>query len=263
LIDVEITASPVVSQDSGEVSGAVVVFRDATERREVERMKDHFLSVVSHELRTPLTAIRGSLGLISSGALGDLPEEVSALTTTAEESAERLGRLVNDIVDVERLASGNFVVDLSEHRAADLIAASLAELGSLTRSAGIELVIGPVDGVVLADADRFSQVLTNLVGNAVKFSEPGTTITLSATPGLKRPDGSAEIVFAVADQGRGIPRERLEDIFERFRQVDSSDARRQGGTGLGLAITRAIVTQLGGRVWAESTLGKGSTFRFT
>src|SRR5690606_12811641 len=142
-------------------------------------------------------------------------------------------------------------------------AASLAELGSLTRSADIELVIGPVDGVVLADADRFSQVLTNLVGNAVKFSEPGTTITLSATPGLKRPDGSDEIVFAVADQGRGIPRERLEDIFERFRQVDSSDARRQGGTGLGLAITRAIVTQLGGRVWAESTLGKGSTFRFT
>src|SRR5690606_41646421 len=107
LREVGITASPVVSQDSAEASGAVVVSRDATERREVERMKDHFLSVVSHELRTPLTAIRGSLGLISSGALGDLPEEDRALTTTAEESAERLGRMVTAIARAARLAPGS------------------------------------------------------------------------------------------------------------------------------------------------------------
>lgn len=256
-VAVEITASPIVDPATSEVTGAVVAFRDVTERREVERMKDRFLSVVSHELRTPLTSIRGSLGLISSGALGDLPAEVESMAMSAEESAERLGRLVNDILDVERLASGSFEVRAMPHSAASLVEASATELASFAQKTGVVLDVGEVRGEVIADPDRVAQVLGNLVGNAVKFSEPGGTVRISAAP------GEGEVIFAVADEGRGIPASRLEDIFDRFRQVDSSDARIGGGTGLGLAITRAIVTQLGGQVWAESALGEGSTFRFT
>ncbi|TSD57496.1 PAS domain-containing sensor histidine kinase [Aeromicrobium piscarium] len=256
-VAVEIVASPIVDPATSEVTGAVVAFRDVTERREVERMKDRFLSVVSHELRTPLTSIRGGLGLINSGALGALPPEIEVIAASAEESAERLGRLVNDILDVERLASGNFEVRPVPHSAASLIETSATELASLAQRAGVTLEVGDVGGWVVADPDRVAQVLGNLIGNAIKFSEPGDTVRISTAPGRD------EVVFAVADEGRGIPADRLEDIFERFRQVDSSDARLEGGTGLGLAITRAIVTQLGGRVWAESDWGKGSTFRFT
>lgn len=254
---VEIVASPIVDPITSEVTGAVVAFRDVTERLEVERMKDSFLSVVSHELRTPLTSIRGSLGLIRSGALGALPAEVESMATSAEESAERLGRLINDILDVERLASGSFEVRATPHSAASLIHATANELASFAQSAGVALEVGEACGEVIADPDRVAQALGNLVGNAVKFSEPGGTVRISAA------EGDVEVTFAVTDEGRGIPADRLEDIFDRFRQVDSSDARIKGGTGLGLAITRAIITQLGGRVWAESTLGEGSTFRFT
>ena len=254
---VEIVASPIVDPATSKVSGAVVAFRDTTARREVERMKDRFLSVVSHELRTPLTSIRGSLGLIGSGALGELPPEVQAMANHGEESAERLGRLINDILDVERLSSGAFEVHASLHLAARLVESSAAELAALAQGADIALEVGEVGGEVIADPDRVAQVLGNLVGNAVKFSDAGSTVRISAAP------NGDEVVFTVADEGRGIPADRLEDIFERFRQVDSSDSRIEGGTGLGLAITRAIVTQMGGRVWVESTLGEGSVFSFT
>ncbi|MDP3890949.1 ATP-binding protein [Nocardioides sp.] len=256
-IAVEIAASPIVDTSTQEVTGAVVAFRDTTVRREVERMKDRFLSVVSHELRTPLTSIRGSLGLMTSGALGELPPEVHSLAVTAEGSAERLARLINDILDVERLTAGSFDVRGGRHTAAGLISDGTAEFSALAQGAGVTIEVGEADGEVVADRDRVAQVLVNLVGNAVKFSDPGGTVRLSAAP------VDDEVVFAVADEGRGIPADRLEDIFERFHQVDSSDARREGGTGLGLAITRAIIGQLGGRVWAESTVGVGSVFRFT
>lgn len=258
---VEITASPLL--DGGhEVTGAVVAFRDATERREVERMKEEFLSVVSHELRTPLTAIRGSLGLISGGAMGQLDPEVQSLATMALESSERLSRLVNDILDVERLTTGTFDVHRTPHHPAPLLESAALELASLARDADIllEIQVVPDTPVVAADADRFAQVMANLVGNAVKFSDAGSIVTLGAGPHDVRDD---VVVFTVRDEGRGIPAEKLDLIFERFRQVDSSDARRTGGTGLGLAITRAIVAQMGGEVWAESVSGEGSTFFFT
>ncbi|MDP3968558.1 MAG: ATP-binding protein [Nocardioides sp.] len=258
---VEITASPLL--DGGrEVTGAVVAFRDATERREVERMKEEFLSVVSHELRTPLTAIRGSLGLISGGAMGQLDPEVQSLASMALDSSERLSRLVNDILDVERLTSGTFDMHRTPHQPEQILKAAALELASLARGAGITLEVQVVPGTtaVAADADRFAQVMANLVGNAVKFSDAGSVVTLAASPHEDRDD---LIVFTVRDEGRGIPPEKLDLVFERFRQVDSSDARREGGTGLGLAITKAIVAQMGGRVWAESTVGEGSTFFFT
>jgi len=254
--DVEITASPIVDPETDRVTGAVVVFRDATQRREVERMKDHFLSVVSHELRTPLTSIRGSLGLIAGGAVGELDPAVQQLASMALESSERLGRLINDILDVERLASGTFDLQRAPHDARALLDATVSELVGLGES-GVRIVCTGADGVVMTDADRFAQVMTNLVGNAVKFSDENTVVRLSADV------AGAEVVFAVRDEGRGIPADKLDAVFERFRQVDSSDSRVQGGTGLGLAITREIVEQMGGRIWAESEVGVGSTFRFT
>lgn len=254
--DVEITASPIVEPDTDRVTGAVVVFRDATQRREVERMKDHFLSVVSHELRTPLTSIRGSLGLIAGGAVGELDPAVQHLASMALDSSERLGRLINDILDVERLASGTFDLQRAPHEARVLLDAAVSELVGLG-TGGVRILATEADGLVLTDADRFAQVMNNLVGNAVKFSEEGSVVELSA-----RVEGR-EVVFSVRDEGRGIPGDKLEVVFERFRQVDSSDSRVQGGTGLGLAITREIVEQMGGRIWAESEVGVGSVFRFT
>ena len=259
---VEITASPLVDRDDDReddevVRGAVVVFRDMTQRREVDRMKNEFVSVVSHELRTPLTSIRGSLGLLAAGALGPLAPAAQSMANVALESTERLTRLINDILDLERIESENVPLDLSTHDAEDLLRASAVELAAMAQDVGVTLEVGPSSGRVVADRDRVAQALTNLIGNAVKFSEPGGRVTLCAEP------AADEVTFKVVDTGRGIPQDRLEAIFERFQQVDSTDAREKGGTGLGLTISRGIIERHGGRIWAESTVGAGTTVSFT
>jgi signal transduction histidine kinase len=243
--------------EDGVILGAVIVFRDITQRREIERMKDEFISVVSHELRTPLTAIRGSLGLMAGGAIGPLPDRADRLIGLALESTERLTRLINDMLDIERIESGATTMEFTECEAADLVRSAVDGVRSLAAEVPVALVVGPVSGRVHADGDRIVQTLTNLLGNAMKFSPPHTTITVSAWP-------ERDVVeFAVADQGRGIPSEKVERIFERFEQVDSSDSRQKGGTGLGLSISRTIVRRHGGRIWVHSELGTGSTFYFT
>jgi PAS domain S-box-containing protein len=252
---VEITASPLLDDDR--ITGAVVVFRDVTQRREVDRMKNEFLSVVSHELRTPLTSIRGSLGLLATGSLVELTPQANRMVSIAVESSERLTRLINDILDIERIQSGSLPMNLVPQEARDLLEASASELGGLARSLDVRVEIGAAEGRVLADTDRIVQTLTNLLGNALKFSPPGGVVRLEATPG----DGT--VVFAVHDDGRGIPADKLDSVFERFEQVDSSDARQKGGTGLGLAISRGIVERHGGRIWAESTEHVGTTVRFS
>lgn len=258
LFPVEITASPLVDGDDHErIRGAVVVFRDMTQRREVDRMKNEFVSVVSHELRTPLTSIRGALGLLATGSLGELSPRAQSMTTIALESSERLTRLINDILDLERIESGSRQLELDTHEAADLLAASADEMAALARDHGMRLQVGAAAGVVVADRDRIVQTLTNLVGNAVKFSSTGDIVVLEARA------GDDEVEFSVRDEGRGIPPEKLATIFERFQQVDSSDARQKGGTGLGLTISRGIVERHGGRIWAESEVGTGTTVRFT
>jgi PAS domain S-box-containing protein len=255
LFPVEVTASPLLDED--EILGAVVVFRDVTERREVDRMKDEFLSIVSHELRTPLTAIRGSLDMLSDGGLSQLPDPAQRMVSIATRSSERLTRLINDILDVERIRSGKLRMDRAPHEARVLLDSTYREMGPLANAAGLDLFLGNTDGTVVADADRIVQTLTNLVGNAIKFSAPGSTITLAARNGLE------EVTFSVSDQGRGVPPDKLLSIFNPFEQVDSSDSRDQGGTGLGLAICRGIVERHGGRIWAESELGNGTTVCFT
>jgi len=255
LVPVEVSASP-MSEGTG-VRGVVVVFRDVTRRREVDRMKNEFVSLVSHELKTPLTAIRGSLGLLAGGALGELAPPATRMVEIALESSERLTRLINEILDMERIESGSMPMQIRSHDVVSLMAAAHDQVRVLAGGAGIDVDVDVASGRVVADADRVVQTLINLVGNAIKFSPPGSTVTLSAVP-----DGNV-ILFSVRDQGRGVPENRLEVIFERFEQVDSSDAREKGGTGLGLSISRSIVERLGGRIWAENNAEGGSTFSFT
>ena len=259
LVPVEVSASPMADPlgDSTSVRGVVVVFRDVTRRREVDRMKNEFVSLVSHELKTPLTAIRGSLGLLAGGALGELAPPATRMVEIALESSERLTRLINEILDMERIESGSMPMQIGSHDAASLLAAAHDQVRVLAGGAGIVVDVAAASGQVVADADRVVQTLINLVGNAIKFSPPGSAVTLSAVP-----DGNV-ILFTVRDHGRGVPESRIEVIFERFEQVDSSDAREKGGTGLGLSISRSIVERLGGRIWAENNVEGGSTFSFT
>jgi signal transduction histidine kinase len=225
--------------------------------RHSEQVKDEFLSVVGHELRTPLTSIRGSLGLLAGGVLGELPEDAANMVAVAVLNTERLGRMVNDILDIERMAAGGLVLEPAAVEATELVEQSIQVVQTTADAAGVTLRGDIAELTVLADADRIVQALVNLLGNAVKFSPRGATVMLTVS---QHDDGA---LFSVHDNGRGIPADRLETIFERFRQVDASDAREKGGTGLGLPIARGIVEQHRGRMWAESRLGEGSTLSFT
>ena len=235
----------------------IAIGQDVTERREVERLKDEFISVVGHELRTPLTSIRGSLGLLEAGVAGELPEDAAGMVAIARSNADRLVRLVTDILDIERIEAGRSDLELRPVPAGELLESAREVVQVVADGAQVALRLEDAAGVALADPDRIVQALTNLIGNAIKFSPAGSEVLASAAP------AGAEVRFTVRDQGRGIPPDQLEAIFERFRQVDASDRREQGGTGLGLAIARAIVGEHGGRIWAESEPRRGTAFHFT
>jgi PAS domain S-box-containing protein len=252
---VEYVSTPM--REDGAVIGAVVTFQDITERQAVERMKDEFISVVSHELRTPLTSIRCALGLLASGRLGILSDKGQRLLDIAVTNTDRLVRLINDILDLERIGSGKITMEPKACDAANLMTQAGDMMRAMAEQAGVTLSVAPVSARLWADPDHILQTLMNLLSNAIKFSPPGATVWLRAER------AGPQLVFQVQDQGRGIPAAKLEVIFERFQQVDASDSRKKGGTGLGLAICRSIVQQHGGRIWAESTLGQGSTFCFT
>lgn len=260
-IPVEYTANPIL--DDGLVSGMVVAFQDVSERRRLEKMKDEFISTVSHELRTPLSSLRASLGLIASGTLDKRPEKQRQMIQLAIGNSDRLIRLVNDILDFDSVKKGRLPLHLQSVEAIDMLrrAADIAHAVATQAKIGFR-IDAPQKPVVFADEERVLQVLTELVTNAIKFSSSETTIGLSAHP-ARNASGTAEVCFTVEDQGRGIAPEKLERIFERFQQGDASDSRALGGTGLGLALCRSIVEQHGGRMWAESELGKGSRFLFT
>ena len=241
----------------GKVVGTQAVARDVTRQRQVERLKDEFLSVVSHELRTPLTSIRGSLGLLASGKMGSLEAGGQRMLAIASQNTDRLVRLINDLLDVDKLQSGKVELDLERISAAAMLRQSVEILQRMADDAGVAIVVDAVEIDLWADSDRMIQVVTNLLSNAIKFSSRGGSITLGAQ---FRHD---EVLLWVRDEGRGIPADKIELVFERFEQVDSSDARKYGGTGLGLSIARGIVQQHGGTMWAESRLGHGSTFFFS
>jgi PAS domain S-box-containing protein len=251
-----VTAS-VLRDADGRPQVSIGVIEDITERKELERIKDELLSVVGHELRTPLTSIRGSLGLLEAGVAGELPQEAREMVGIARENTDRLVRLVNDTLDLERLQGGRVDIEPRPVTAGELLTTTARVVQPVADAAGVELDWEADELELMADADRVVQALVNLVANAVKFSPPGACVRTS----VQELDGEA--LVSIQDKGRGIPEDQLETIFERFRQVVATDAREKGGTGLGLAIARAIVEQHAGRIWAESTPGEGATFRFT
>ncbi|NJO57433.1 MAG: GAF domain-containing protein [Richelia sp. RM2_1_2] len=252
---VEYVSTPILEKN--QIVGAVVIFKDITERQIVERMKNEFVSVVSHELRTPLTSIRSALGLLSHGSLNNQPAKSQRMLEIAFDNTNRLVRLINDILDIERINSGKVTMEKQNCNAAELMIQAVDEMRAMAEKAEIKLALKPFEVQLWADPDRIIQTLTNLLSNAIKFSPPHSTVFL----GAKVQD--SQILFQVKDQGRGIPEDKLETIFDRFQQVDASNSRHQGGTGLGLAICRSIVQQHGGKIWVESILGRSSIFYFT
>ncbi|MEG4323524.1 MULTISPECIES: PAS domain S-box protein [unclassified Microcoleus] len=249
----------------GQLIGYVGTVTDITESRAIEKMKNEFISIVSHELRTPLTSIRGSLGLLAAGVLKDRPETAKKMLDIASSDTERLVRLVNDILDLERLDSSQVTIVKQWCDAQVLMRKSAEAVMSVAAENKINLSILPSSAQIWADADRIVQMLVNLLSNAIKFSAPGCTVTVRVEDlgDSLRDSYASRVLFEVKDRGRGIPADKLETIFGRFQQVDASDSRQKGGTGLGLAICRSIVQQHGGRIWAESVVSEGTSFYFT
>jgi two-component system, OmpR family, sensor histidine kinase VicK len=255
-IPVEYSAGPLMEDEV--VCGMVVAFQDISERRRLDRMKDEFISTVSHELRTPLTSLRASLGLLSSGSFDKRPEKQQQMVEMAIGNCDRLVRLVNGILDFNRMEKGQLPFNRQPVDALSLLRRAAQNSQTMATKSRISFRIECPALSVLADEQRVLQVLNELLSNAIKFSPPETLIRLVA-----HPSGPSEICFHVQDQGRGIPLEKLDRIFDRFQQGDSSDTRDMGGTGLGLALCRSIIEQHGGRIWAQSQPGKGSRLLFT
>lgn len=268
----DVTYIPHLDSDQ-RVRGFFSLTSDISDRKALERMKDEFISVISHELRTPLTSLHSALKILATGRLGDLSSEGQQVLAIADESTERLVRLVNNVLDLQRIESGKVVMEQHPCNAANLMRQAAEAMQAMAQQQGISLITKTQDITVWADADYILQALTNLISNAIKFSTPGSQVwltveaasseTLPCSPQPAPPalcTGAAE--FRVQDQGQGIPDNQLERIFERFQQVDSSDSRKKGGTGLGLAICRKIIEQHHGKIWATSTPGSGSTFAF-
>ncbi len=226
------------------------------EREEAERRVSEFYSIVSHELRTPLTSIRGALGLIEGGIVEPGTEQMNELISVARESSDRLIRLINDMLDLKKIESGKMEFKMRPVNTSDLIAKTLSALDGMSKQCNVVLKSETVHGTVYGDFDKLTQVLTNLVSNAMKFSPPGSSVTVQT-----------EILgeffrFNIIDNGPGIAAEDLDKLFVKFQQLDSSDTRQQGGTGLGLAISRALIEQHGGQIGVQTEVGKGSVFWF-
>jgi len=225
---------------------------------DLDTVKDEFIATVSHELRTPLTSIRGALGLLSAGLLGNVDVKAQNLLRIASTNTERLIRLINDILDLERMDSGRAPLKLRRCSMYDLAREAVDTMTTMADSAGIHFELtsyAPRDSIYFdADSDRMLQVLTNLFSNAIKFSPPGSTVSVQID------SNPNSLLLKVVDQGRGIPADRLEAVFDRFQQIESSDASKKGGTGLGLAICRSIIQQHGGAIWAQpNQSGPGTT----
>jgi len=251
LADVTVSAVPLADGHR-----YLAVLRDVTERKQVERMKTEFVSTVSHELRTPLTSIAGSLGLLSGGAAGSLPERAGRLVDIAYNNCQRLVRLINDILDIEKIESGQMRFD---NRPVDLVTAAescVQANGGFAETHRVTIAFAqpPSDAIVIADPDRLAQIVTNLLSNAIKFSPVGGVVDVGIQPLDRR------YRLSIADRGPGIPPEFRDRIFAKFAQADSSDTRSKGGTGLGLSIVRELAVRMGGSVTFEDRDGGGTVF---
>jgi signal transduction histidine kinase/DNA-binding response OmpR family regulator len=241
-----------------EVSGILRALRYATERKRLARLKDEFVSTVSHELRTPLTSISGSLGLLMGNAAGDLPASARRLVAIAHTNSQRLVRLINDILDIEKMEAGRVVFNFSRVEVRSLVAQTIEANRAIAADYGVRVrladarALGTAD--VRADPDRLLQVITNLLSNAIKFSPADNEVVVTVEKGTDM------ICLTVRDHGPGIPSDFKPLIFEKFAQADAGDARQKGGTGLGLSIVKQIVDRLGGEVGFADAPGGGTLF---
>lgn len=254
IFPLELAISEMVVGDETIFTGVV---RDITERKEMDRMKNEFISTVSHELRTPLTSIRGSLGLLTNGAVGELPESANEMLKIASNNTERLLLLINDILDIQKIESGKMSFKFESVDLNLFIKQAIIEHAEYGKQHGVTFVLGKtLVGVhVFADKDRLMQVVGNLLSNAAKFSNDGDNVEISVAM-----HHSDRLRISFTDYGTGIPDEFQSKLFERFTQSDSSDTRAKGGTGLGLSISKIIMEKHGGRIGFVSKEGIGSTF---
>ena len=225
-------------------------------QREIDRLKQEFVAMISHDLRAPLTAIRGTLALLADGTYGGLAETGQSRVRTAEQNANRLISLINDLLDIERMEAGRLTLKLEDIPMAAVVEESIDSVRELADRRGIEWEVTGCDQEVRADYQRLVQLMVNLLSNAIKFSPERGKITVSA----ERQDLCLEV--RVTDNGPGIPAEHSKTVFERFKQIESPDGSSKQGSGLGLAIARAIVDCHDGSIGVNSEEGAGSTFWF-
>jgi signal transduction histidine kinase len=239
-----------------DVRGILRTLRYAAERKRLERLKDEFVSTVSHELRTPLTSITGSLGLLMGNAAGNLPTPMARLLAIAHTNSQRLVRLVNDILDIEKMEAGRVVFSFSRVEVRTLVAQAIEANRGFAEGYGVRVRLGEAltAADVRADPDRLLQVVTNLLSNAIKFSPPDSEVVVAIEKGVD------VVRLTVRDHGQGIPVDFRPLIFEKFAQADAGDARQKGGTGLGLSIVKQIVDRLSGEVGFADAPGGGTIF---
>jgi PAS domain S-box-containing protein len=263
IIDVDVSLS-VLKDPEGRVTGSIGVIRDITERIEADRkikeameLKSQFISTVSHELRTPLTIIKEDIALIMDGAAGKVKDKQREILEIAQRNIDRLARLINDVLDFQKLQSGRAKFNMQDNSINDIIENVYNTMAKAVKKNGVDfrLALDPSLPRVTFDNDKIIQVLTNLVSNAMKFTEKGS-ITIST----RRIENAIRV--SIIDTGCGIKQEDLPKLFRQFQQLGSGGNRKTGGTGLGLAISKDIVEKHGGRVWVESEFGKGTTFHF-
>ncbi|MFK5948763.1 MAG: response regulator [Methylococcales bacterium] len=234
------------------------IIRDISERKHLDTLKTEFISTVSHELRTPLTSIRGSLGMLKSGVLGEVSKKAERMIELAHNNTERLINLVNDILDVEKIQAGKMLLNFEDVNITSLVKQSIEANETYAKSCNVTLKLsaGERDYHVYADSQRLHQVMANLISNAAKFSPEKGVVCIEISK------KNNFICVSITDQGLGIPEQYRHKIFQKFSQVDSSDTRQKGGTGLGLNITKAIIDHHGGHINYTTEEGKGSTFFF-
>jgi hypothetical protein len=231
------------------------LMEDITRYHRVEQLRNQFVSIVSHELRTPLTSIRGALALVASGRLGSLPNDGQEMLDMAVRNTERLGRLLDDILDLERMESGQLTMTKQPCSARGLAEQAAVAMRPMAEQAAVRLEVAGAAAMVFADPYRVVQAIANLLSNAIKFSPPGATVWVTAEP------RRGEVLICVQDQGRGIPPDKLEAIFGRFEQVDASDTRDKGGSGLGRPSAAASSSSTAGRSGSRAPSGRAAPSR--
>ena len=252
-VPIEIGLNPLPTSEGEFVLSSIV---DVSPRLELDRIRNEFVSTVSHELRTPLTSIRGSLGLLQSGAMGALPENAAEMVTIAYKNSGRLVRLINDILDIGTIDAGKLTLQMSIVPLAVLLQQSAEANAGFAEKCGVRFILEPVAAHdrVMADPDRLMQVVANLLSNAAKFSPAGAEVVIRVR------SGPAIMRIEVEDSGAGIPEEFKAHIFEKFAQADASATRRFEGTGLGLSIARKLVEAMGGSIGFTSVVDQGTLF---